>query len=600
MQVNKHHSADFTRVFDLLEYQCKKYPNTTALNAFVDNAWQSYSIHNVKERALALACWFVREGFTPGEKIMLVPLAGNPLWVILDFACQQAGLVVVPVHPTSHDDEIELILAETETRLCVTADTVLASKIKQVALAANKVADVFHTDQQADGFFQPLHTAIADAATVTRVAQLCGAITPHDVVSILYTSGSSGMPKGVMLTHSNIVHNIKAVLMLPPLQPEQRVISFLPFSHILERVACYTYIAFGVSVYFSEQKENFTRDFNSVKPYFCTCVPRVLEKMYGYMQEQLLQRNWVKRNTIAWALTIGKRYGSTHKLEIWYALKLAVARLLVLRLWRKKLGGKIKYMVVGAASLQPEIGRLFSAAGITIVEGYGMTETAPLISVNRFEPGLNHFGTVGLPIAGVDVKIDEPNEHHEGEIVVKGPNIMKGYFKRPELTASVFSTDGWFRTGDVGKFVHGKFLKITDRKKDIFKTSTGKYISPQPLQNHFCKSPFIQQCLAIGFQRPFVTALLVPDFELLQRWCQQKDIHWTSPPFMVHNIKVRGFLQHEVDKLNELLPGYQRIRNFIVCPVEWSVENNELTNTLKPIRKNLEQHYQKEIEKMYY
>jgi long-chain acyl-CoA synthetase len=286
-------------------------------------------------------------------------------------------------------------------------------------------------------------------------------------------------------------------------------------------------------------------------------------------------------------------------LNVWFAVQLFFARVLVLRMWRKKLGGKIRYMVVGAASLQPEIGRLFSAAGITIVEGYGMTETAPMISVNRFEPGMNLFGTVGMPIAGIDVKIDEPNEHHEGEILVKGPNVMQGYFKRPELTASVFTDDGWFRTGDVGKFVHGRFLKITDRKKDIFKTSAGKYISPLPLQNHFLKSPFIQQCLILGFQRPFVTALLVPNFQLLETWCKQQDIHWTSPQFMVHNIRVHAIYQEEVNRLNQSLPNHERIRNFVLCHQEWTVESGELTNTLKPIRKNLLDHYIKEIEKMY-
>jgi long-chain acyl-CoA synthetase len=599
MEISKRQGNDFTRVFDLLAYQRDKYPNAKALNASYHDTWKSYSIEDVIQRVDALSCWFLKQGYKQGEKIILVPQAGNPEWMIVDFACQQIGAIVVPVHPTSHDDEIEIIFTETESNLCITADAELHNKFSQVNSRMASSAKLFHLQRGIEYFFSAIDASEIDYPLLAQIEVIRNSISPDDLVSILYTSGSSGVPKGVCLTHGNIIHNIKSVLMLPPLEPHHRVISFLPFSHILERVACYSYLAFGVSIYFNQHKETFARDFNAVRPYFCTCVPRVLEKMYNYMQEHTLSRNWMKRKIIQWALTVGKRFGSEGKLNFIFAIQLFLARLLVLRIWRKKLGGKIRYMVVGAASLQPEIGRLFSAAGITVVEGYGMTETAPLISVNRFEPGMNLFGTVGIPITGIDVKIDDPNENYEGEILVKGPNVMQGYFKRPDLTASVFTEDGWFRTGDVGKFVHHRFLKITDRKKDIFKTSSGKYISPLPLQNHFLKSPFIEQCLILGFQRPFVTALLVPDFQLLEAWCKQQDIHWTSPQFMVHNIKVRAHYQHEVDRFNESLPNYQRLRDFVLCHQEWTVESGELTNTLKPIRKNIVDHYLKEIEKMY-
>jgi long-chain acyl-CoA synthetase len=440
---------------------------------------------------------------------------------------------------------------------------------------------------------------IPDAELLREAASIRNEIQESDLATILYTSGSSGGPKGVMLTHANIVHNIKSILTLLPLEPHHRVISFLPFSHILERTACYSYLAFGVSIYFSRNKDSFAQDFKAVKPYFCTSVPRVLEKMYEFLQQQLMHKNIFKRNLIRWALVIGKQYGVDRKLKFWFAFQLFLARVLVLSIWRRRLGGRIRYMVVGAAALQPEIGRLFSAAGIRIVEGYGMTETAPLISVNRFEPGMNLFGTVGLPIQGVEVMVDEPNEDHEGEILVKGANVMKGYFKNHELTAAAFTPDGWFKTGDVGKFVHHRFLKITDRKKDIFKTSSGKYVAPLPLQTHFQRSPFVQQCLVIGFQHQFVTALFVPNFQLLEAWCVNESIHWTSAQFMVHNIKVRNLFQQEVDKLNESLPGFQRVRNFVLCHEEWTVQSGEMTPTLNLIRKKLEINYSKEIEKMY-
>jgi long-chain acyl-CoA synthetase len=358
-------------------------------------------------------------------------------------------------------------------------------------------------------------------------------------------------------------------------------------------------MAFGVSLYFSQNKENFAHDFRTVRPFFCTSVPRVLEKMYDFMEEQSMQRNLVKRKLITWAMNVGKHYGEGGRVKLWFSIKLFFARMLVLQQWRKKLGGKIRYMVVGAASLRPEIGRMFSASGIYIIEGYGMTETAPLITINRYEPGLNRFGTVGMTIPGIDVKIDEPNENQEGEILVKGPNVMVEYFKRPDLTKASFTDDGWFRTGDIGKFVYQRFLQITDRKKDIFKTSAGKYIAPQPLQNHFKESPFIERCMILGFQRPYVAALIVPHFAVLEAWCIQESIHWTSPQFMIHNIKVRNKFQQEIDRLNEALPNVEQVKNFVLCPEDWTTERGELTNTLKPVRQKLMSNYEAEIEKMY-
>jgi len=598
MEVTRKTSNDFVRIFDILKYQKEKYPNRTALNFFIEGRWQAYSIQEIQDKVDHLSCWFINNGYLKGDKIILVPVMGNPEWMIIDFACQQVGIITVPVHPTSRAEEIDLILTETEAKLCITADSELYFKFTLVIEKTESKTLIHHLKQNVPGYFYPLHQQVSAAETIA-LDKLKKEIKEDDVLTILYTSGSSGVPKGVMLTHGNIVHNIKAILTLLPLEPSHKVLSFLPFSHILERATCYAYLAFGVSLYFGQNKETFAHDFKTVKPYFCTCVPRVLEKMYDFMQEQLLHKNFIKKNTIKWALAVGKQYGSKHKVVILFAIKLIVARILVLRLWRKKLGGRIRYMAVGAASLQPEIGRLFTAAGIQVVEGYGMTETAPLISINRFEPGLNRFGTVGLIIPGIEVKIDEPNEEHEGEILVKGPNVMQGYFKKPDLTKEVFTNDGWLRTGDIGKFVHQRFLKITDRKKDIFKTSSGKYIAPLPLQNHFAKSPFIERCLIIGFQRPYVTALIVPHFEMLEAWCKRENIHWTSPQYMVHNIKVRAKFHGEVSMLNDGLPNFERVKDFVICHQEWSTENGEITATLKPVRKTLMDHYAKEIEKMY-
>lgn len=591
--------TDFTRVFDLLTYQKAKYPNDQALNSFSSGQWRALSTEQIQTKVDALSCWFLSSGFTIGDKIIFVPVIGSPEWMILDFACQQVGIIVVPVHPTVHEEEFQLIAAETEARLCITADEGFYFKFHAYAEKNHSYIQFFHLDVHTPNYFKPLQSAKASTTELELLNETKQRIKEDDIVTILYTSGSTGLPKGVMLSHGNIVSNIKAILTILPLEPHDKVLSFLPFSHIFERAACYAYIAFGTSLYFSKEKESFTHDFKTVRPVFCSCVPRVLEKMYDFMEEQTLNKNILKRKVIGWAMAVGKQYGSERKLRPLFKIKLVLARWLVLSQWRKKLGGKIKYIAVGAASLRPDIGRLFSAAGIYIVEGYGMTETAPIISMNRFEPGLNRFGTVGMPVPGIEVMIESPNEEQEGEILVKGPNVMKGYFKKPEMTTEVLTPDGWMRTGDIGKFVYKRFLKITDRKKDIFKTSSGKYIAPQQLENHLKQSSFIQHSLIIGFQKPFVTALIVPHFEMLESWCAQQDIHWTSAQFMVHNIKVRGKFQQEIDWLNNELPNFKRIKNFILCHQDWTVENGEVTATLKPIRNIITENHKSEIEKMY-
>jgi long-chain acyl-CoA synthetase len=321
--------------------------------------------------------------------------------------------------------------------------------------------------------------------------------------------------------------------------------------------------------------------------------------MYEILEEQREQKGALKKMLVTWAMKVGEQFKSEKRKGFLFGLKLFLARVLVLNRWKKGLGGKMKFTVVGAAALRSDIGRLFSAAGVMTLSGYGMTEASPFIAVNRMEPGMNQFGTVGLPVPGVEIRLDELNENGEGEILVKGPNIMKGYLNRPELNIDVFTPDGWFRTGDVGKMVNKRFLAITDRKKDIFKTSSGIYIAPQPLESHFMTSPFISQCLVIGFNKPFVCAILVPHWNLLQTWCEESGVHWTSPQFMVHNIKVIQKMQEEVDRLNELLQNYQRVNKFILSEVDWTVESGELTTSFKMIRSKLLEKYKIELEKLY-
>ena len=590
---------DFTRLFDILTFQQKKYPQQKALNYYHGGSWNSYSIEEIQKRTDILSCWLIAQGYEQGTCIVTIPRMGSPVWLMIDFACQQAGLIVVPVHPTASIAEIKHILNETEAPLCIALDEGLYFKVLSLKEETPSLKSVYHLQKNVTGYLSIIENKKLNIEQSDLLQIRKAEVKPDDTLVIMYTSGTSGIPKGVVLSHENVVSNIKSILPLLPLRPGQRVLSFLPFSHIFERSSCFAFMAFGLEIYFASSLDTLTHDFKSVRPMLCTTVPRTLEKMFDILQHRSMEGIILKRKLIQWAIAVGKHYKEKRGLKIFFRIKLFFARILVLSVWRRKLGGKLKYMIVGAAALRPEIGRLFSAGGILTLSGYGMTETSPFLTVNRTEPGLNRFGTVGLPVPGVQVKIDQPDEKGEGEILVNGPNVMQGYYKRPDLTAEVFTADNWLRTGDVGKIVSKKFLVITDRKKDIFKTSTGKYVAPQPIENQLHTSTFIYQSLVLGFNRPFVVAILVPNFELLQAWCESEGIHWTAPNYMVHNIKVIRKMQEEVDQLNDMLQSHERIRKFILSDAEWTVEGKDLTPSFKLKRSLLAERYQPVVEKLY-
>jgi long-chain acyl-CoA synthetase len=586
------------RVFDVLDFQAHQYPQNRALNIYVENHWIGLSIAEVGQQVDAVSAWLMEQGYNRGDKVAIMPILGRPEWMIIDFACQQLGVILVPIHPNAPENDIVFILNQTEAKLCITADTGLFYKLQLTIQHIKTSVSIFHLDPDEKGYFEALDLKKPTKSQTDALVLIKNTITEDDILTIMYTSGTTGIPKGVVLTHRNMVSNILASMTIFPLNAGKTVLSFLPFSHILERSVCYTYVACGMSTHFSRDRDSMVHDFQTVRPTFCVMVPRILEKLYGYVHKELLGKNPIKRFLMKKTLTIAKNYDPSVYQGFFYKFQLFIIRLLVLNKWHKSMGGKLRYVAVGAAAMNPEISRFFAAAKVTICEGYGMTETSPLISANRFQKGMNRFGTVGIPLAHVTVKIDAP-EGEAGEIWVKGSNLMQGYYKNAQNTEGGVTEDGWFKTGDVGKFIEGKFLKITDRKKDIFKTTSGKYIAPQPLENHLKTSPFIQQCLIIGFNRPFVTALIVPDFSLLKNWCTQESIHWTAPEYMVHNIKVRALFQKELDKRNKDLQAHERIRDFVLCAKEWTIETGEMTTSFKPLRDILQKQYAKEIEKIY-
>ncbi len=591
---------DFRRLFDIFSFQQARYPQNTAL-AYpqAHDRWQKYSTDACLAEIDRVSAALLDLNAQVGDRIALLFEHSHPYWNFLDFGSLQLGLVVVPIHASTGSQELKHIFSNAEIRFCVCSHSQLYDKVAAIKGELPLFEHLFCLDIDAG---QPSWTTLShspDADHLATITDRKHAIDEHDLATIIYTSGASGVPKGVMLSHYNIVSNIKATITLVPVDCDKRVVSFLPMSHIFERMVVFTYIAAGASIHYIDQLDQAVTYFQKVKPHYFTSVPRLLERMYDGILLRANELSGLQRRIVLWAIRLGERYHTRKRPSIRYGLKLWVANWLVYRRWRRLLGGKVEGVVVGAAALDPKLGRLFSAAGIDIREGYGLTETSPVIAFNRFEPGGVRFGTVGIPIPGIELRIDSPNEEGSGEIVVRGPGIMQGYCQQPDLTSKVLDDQGWFHTGDVGKMVHKRFLTITDRKKDIFKTSSGKYVAPQVLENTCNSSPYILQSMIVGFQRPFVTALIVPNFPQLKQWCHREGIHWTAPAYMVHNNRVEAFYEQLIAELNEQWESVQKIRSFLLLPDEWGVENGGLTPNLKLRRPYLMEKFSKEIDSLY-
>ncbi|MEL7530654.1 MAG: long-chain fatty acid--CoA ligase [Bacteroidota bacterium] len=583
----------WSRTFEVLSCQQQLSPQPKALVSYQAGRWQAYSTQEVQAEADRYAQSLWQLGVRHGDRIILVPNLANYQWIFLDLAIQQLGAISVPCHWSNRPDQFQLIWAETEAKLCFFADVETRDRFVPTA---SQNAQLICLQENERATFPLTRESGQEKADLAAIRDQ---IKETDLSCIIYTSGTTGQPKGVMLSHQNIVSNIKSVLPLLPIEAGERTLSFLPFGHIFERTILYAYIALGLSIHLAEDRDNLQAIFKEAQPHYFTAVPRILERMYDNVIAYQVGQPWWTRRIMSWALKLGKSYKEEAKMRPDYWFKKQIARILVFNRFRSMIGGKVKAIFTGAAYLQPDLGRLFAAAGIKVREGYGMSETAPIITINQFRPGMNRFGTVGLPVPGVRVVIDRPDENGEGEILVQGPNVMQGYYKRPEETAQTITPEGWLRTGDVGKFVNNRFLKITDRKKDIFKTSSGKYVSPQVLENHFRESAYIEQIMIIGFHRAYVTALIRPSFELLHLWCIENQIHWTSPQYMLHNIKVRQKLQSEIDTLNESLPTHEKVREFHLFHEEWTVETGQLTYTMKLVRDKISEDFSKAIEEMY-
>ncbi|MBC5994735.1 AMP-dependent synthetase/ligase [Pontibacter cellulosilyticus] len=585
---------EITRTIDLLSYQLANYPQPDCLAAKENGNWVKYSTQDVQDYANKVSLGLLKLGIGKEDKVAIVSF-NRPEWVFADFGIQQIGAISVPMYPTITVEDYSYIFKDAEVKVVFVADASLYNKVSAATAGLDSVKEIYTFDKIEGAKHWSEVLNMAEGEDVQQLEPLKAAVKPDDILTLIYTSGTTGSPKGVMLTHNNIISNVKGTMPYVPVGKEHRALSFLPLCHIFERMLLYLYMRIGVSIYYAESIEKVADNLKEVQPHVFTTVPRLLEKVYDKIVAKGMELTGAKRKLFFWALELGLKYDTQANQGWWYNKQLELANKLIFSKWREALGGNVKVIVSGGAALQPRLARVFWSANIRVMEGYGLTETSPVISVNRFEPENNVIGTVGMAIDGVEVKIAE----EDGEILTRGSHVMKGYYKRPDLTAEVIDKDGWFHTGDIGTLIDGKYLKITDRKKEMFKTSGGKYVAPQAIENKLKESVVIEQAMVVGEGQKYAAALIVPSFAGLQDWCQHKGIKYTSDEEMITKPEIIDKFQREIEKANETLAQYETIKKFRLLPQMWTIETGELTAKLSIKRKVIYGNYKNVIDSMF-
>jgi long-chain acyl-CoA synthetase len=590
-----------TRLFECLDYQLKVLPIPDMFAAKEGGSWKKYSTSEVNDTVNQLACGLLHLGISPNDmsaekrdKIAIIS-KNRPEWLMIDLAVQKIGAVLAPIYPTINVNELQFILNDSQAKVIFVNDEELFLKVKSIKDNVPSLQHIFTFEHVPNAIYWKDCLQSATAERLATIEQISSKITPADLATIIYTSGTTGTPKGVMLSHNNIVSNVcDSNCVFEEIGVEgKRALSFLPLNHVFERMVSYIYIYNSVSVYYAESMEKIGDNLKEVKPLIFTTVPRLLEKVYERIMAKAATLTGVKKNLFDWALGLGLKYDINKKMGMWYNLQLGIANKLIFSKWREALGANVKAIVTGSAACQVKLLRVFTAARVPILEGYGLTETSPVISVNRMNPKNRMFGTVGTLIDNVEVKIAE-----DGEILCKGPNVMMGYYKRPDLTIEVLK-DGWFHTGDIGVMIDNKFLKITDRKKEIFKTSGGKYVAPQPIENKMKESKWIEQMMVTGAGEKYTGALIVPAFNALKEWCSEHGVAFNGNESIIKNEKVIALIKDAVERYNQNFNQVEQIKKFELLPREWSVEGGELTPTLKLKRKVILEKYKDAIERIY-
>lgn len=582
-----------SRLFDIPYYQLEKYPQNTMFSSKVDGKWVSLSTSDFLEKANAISRGLIALGIQPGDKVGLVS-ANRVEWNIMDIGIQQIGAIGVPIYPNISTKDYQYIFTDAEIKLCCTGTEELYDKINSIKAELPNLQKLYCFDKlEGKPHWEEIYAAGSDNLQ-TEVESRKAAIKNEELATMIYTSGTTGNPKGVMLSHNNLLSNVIDCQPRIPADHNSKSLTFLPVCHVYERMLHYLYMSIGCSIYFAESIDTIGDNIKEVKPDIFTAVPRLIEKVFEKIMAKGDELTGIKRKLFFWAVALGEEFELEGK-SGWYNFKLGIARKLIFSKWQEALGGNVRAIASGAAALQPRLARIFMAADIPILEGYGLTETSPVISVNCLKNGVK-FGTVGTTIDNVEVKIAE-----DGEILAKGPNVMMGYYKQPEKTKEVLEDDGWFHTGDIGEIVDGKFLKITDRKKEIFKTSGGKYIIPQAMENKFKESRFIEQIMVIGEGEKHPAALIVPQYEFLREWAKRKEIKLAddSNATLIQNDDVIKRIGQEVNHFNSFFGNYEQIKKFELLDQEMAIETGELTPTLKLKRKNIMEIHKEKVEKIY-
>ena len=577
-----------TRVFDLLQFNLQNFPKEEFISGKVEGKWKKYSTQTFIEDVDYLSKGLISLGLGKGSKIAVMS-PNRPEWNITDFAIMQIGAYHIPLYPTLAEHDIKFILENAEVDLVFIADEIIYQKVNVVKMEMNSDLKIYSLNQISGVKYWLELIEIGKGLNDIDLEPYRSAVRPDDILTLIYTSGTTGTPKGVMLTHDNLIKNFENSAVLLP-KGITKVLSFLPLSHIFERMIIYLYLYTNAGVYYAESMETIVADIQFVKPEAFSTVPRLLEKVYEKIMEKGKALTGVKHKIFFWSLALAEKFEVEQN---WlYKVKLSIARKLVFKKWQEALGGNIIVIVSGGAALNPRLARIFWAAGMPVFEGYGLTETSPVITVNYLDHTM--FGTVGEAIKGVELKIAE-----DGEVLARGHNIMKGYYKRDDLTAETIDQEGWFHTGDIGELINGTYLKITDRKKEIFKTAGGKYVAPQMVENKFKESSLIEQVLVLGENRKFPAALIVPNFNTLKTWAEKKGISWTTKEQMIKEPGVLEKFDQIVQESCKEFSKWEQVKRFALLASDWTIAGGELTPKLSLKRKIILDKHQILIEKIY-
>lgn len=590
-----------SRIFDFLQNQLDNFPKPDLLVGKEGGIWRKYSTAEVQSIIDNLSAGLISLGISGNDmtvekqdKIALIS-KNRPEWLMLDMACQQIGATLCPIYPTTNINELEFIFNDAGVKLVFLSGQDILEKVNNIRTRIPSLKDIYNFDESSSATCWKTILALPTEEDYVKLARIKADVKANHCATIIYTSGTTGTPKGVMLSHRNIVSNVLNSVKSFPFERNvnAKALSFLPLNHIFERMASYIYIDSGISIYYAESLDTIPENLKEVQPdIFCT-VPRLLEKVYEKIIAKGAELTGTKRKLFDWAVALGDKYDNNRNQGAVYNLKLAIANKIIFSKWREALGNNVRYIITGGAACQVRLLRIFTAAKIPIYEGYGPTENSPVISVNCQYDGGTKFGTVGPVLQGQEVKLEA-----DGEICVKGPSVMMGYYNRPDLTAETI-IDGWLHTGDIGVFEDGVYLKITDRKKELFKTSGGKYVAPQPIENRMKESPFIEQMMVVGADQKFVGALIVPSMPNLKEWMRHKDIPFTTNEDAVNHPKVLELYRELMDSFNKFFNPVEQVKRFELVPNEWTIDSGEMTPTLKLKRKVIMEKYKEVIGRIY-